>query len=66
MSEIKPCPFCGGKQSYVNTPVKHWDGDRFVPVMYHVTCPNCKADIPGTTEQDAIAAWNERINHEKD
>ena len=64
MSELKPCPFCGGEaRLYVN------DGVR-------VMCPKCRAtskilvddyngfDIKTNAVRDVIDAWNRRTNDE--
>jgi Lar family restriction alleviation protein len=50
MSELKPCPFCGG------TPRSFWGSD-----VNYVQCLACSADGPvADTEDEAIAAWNRR------
>lgn len=51
--KLKPCPFCGGEAKFFE------DKDYQI---YSVTCTECDA---GTNaygiEQDAIIAWNRRI-----
>ena len=50
MSELLPCPFCGGE---ANT----WDG----VYMWYVVCKECgAAGSPCLTEAEAIEAWNSR------
>lgn len=51
MSNLKPCPFCGG-EAYV---------DKFAKSMIFVTCSKCHANIKcSDTEAEAIEAWNTR------
>lgn len=50
MSELKPCPFCGGEADT-------WDGAG----PWHVVCTKCgTVGSPCLTEAEAIAAWNTR------
>lgn len=52
MSELKPCPFCGGKAK------RH----TFMKTTYFA-CTDCGAEPPiarGDSEDDAIKAWNDR------
>lgn len=53
MSDLKPCPFCGGEANvFPNFTAKD---------CYVVECDDCKADSAYcTTEEAAIAAWNRR------
>ena len=58
-SELKPCPFCGGKAClqrgiYVN---KEWHND------FIVFCDKCEVGtVPYNTMAEAIKAWNRRID----
>lgn len=56
MSEIKPCPFCGG-EPYIHEP--DFPGDRF-----QIGCENHGENegvwMEGETLEEAIAAWNQR------
>lgn len=58
MTDLKPCPFCGG-EAYMETP-------RFyrLPNAYRVRCLDCKAQTYSfyTTEQEAANAWNKRAD----
>lgn len=51
MSDLKPCPFCGGEAE-----LRGFDAPE-----YWVWCPNCKASTDAhTCKGGAIAAWNTR------
>jgi len=53
MSELKPCPFCGGEAT-----VK-WNGFT----VYSVGCFMCGADVQSINcREDAIVAWNTRTD----
>lgn len=58
MTELKPCPFCGGKAVLEKMGYPH-----------HVFCPDCSARITGrgfdtAGEEDAIKKWNKRAGEE--
>ncbi len=63
MSELKPCPFCGGEDIY-----KVNDGDRNAQVAIHKTtewavgCSLCRIPeaLSYISEEQAIKAWNRR------
>ena len=50
MSELKPCPFCGGPPSIVTG----GPGNHFVQCMF------CRATSDDMAQDRAIAAWNSR------
>lgn len=55
MEELKPCPFCGGKNIHI------WK----ISVPF-VSCDDCLAStscVP--TEKEAIERWNRRVNDDK-
>ena len=57
MAELKPCPFCGGKDFEV---VSVYGGE------YYVDCLNCTTCGPsGETYEEAIEAWNRRCEDGK-
>ena len=59
MNKLKPCPFCGGKDSGILT--TSYDGYWFA-----VFCENCMAHTRKCRqEKDAIEAWNRRANDGK-
>lgn len=58
--ELKPCPFCGWNASYSYTlPLFNED------LRYQVICIGCNASTSQKlTMDDAIEAWNRRVNDE--
>ena len=65
MSELLPCPFCGGEDVEIDHASTY---DVHHPDVYEVHCPDCGGRSgEGWTEDEAIAAWNtraERTCHE--
>ncbi len=57
MSELKPCPFCGGEAEIVHKPSGFDDLD-----FYWVKCKDECVTIcnPETSEEEAIEVWNTR------
>ena len=56
MTELKPCPFCGGMPEMR----KIYDRDYCLDAWY-VGCPACGAMMENSfSEQDAAAVWNRR------
>lgn len=56
--ELKPCPFCGGEEVYVEE-YEHHPG----AVRWRVLCAGCMAGIDTGTRQsagDAVLDWNRR------
>lgn len=58
MSELKPCPFCGGKACMITHRFNRW------PNTYSVKCLDCYVQTPLSyaTEQEALNAWNRRVD----
>ena len=56
MTDLKPCPFCGGEADILE---HQFEG--FSPT-YGVTCLDCNCETYQffDTEDEAIAAWNRR------
>ena len=52
MSELKPCPFCGGKAFF--------EGSFTHPGYGYVNCDFCGVVTPWGVEGEAIDAWNRR------
>lgn len=62
MTELKPCPFCGGEAE-----IKHVDWFEPGNYAYGAKCEKCGAESRiGDTEAEAIAAWNTRAAIEFD
>ena len=69
MSELKPCPFCGG-EAIINEIEPHthvfatfmpdYGGSTFIE------CTGCTYAISGQTKDEAIAAWNRRVGGESE
>lgn len=61
MTELKPCPFCGGKGEILKS---HNCEER----PYLVICSNdeCKASVGifSNTKEEAIETWNRREGNE--
>lgn len=60
MSELLPCPFCGGEAEILTAESMHGGN------LYGVMCDCCagRADVYDT-EAEAIAAWNTRAQREE-
>ena len=66
MSDLKPCPFCGGTpkaEQFYDIAGRVWEGG--------VECQECEASVyvwerpeQEVAEQDAIAKWNRRAYEE--
>ena len=57
MSELLPCPFCGGEAELTG----------FDAPEYWVWCPSCKASTDAhTCKGGAIEAWNTRYDQQLD
>ena len=53
MTELKPCPFCGGTATIL----------KIDNVWYEVHCDNCPCNVGRCwfpKREEAIAAWNRR------
>jgi Lar family restriction alleviation protein len=61
VSELKPCPFCGGEAS---TEFIDYEGDTWVGKHEVICCNDTCVVQPNTDgfepEEDAIKAWNTR------
>lgn len=52
MSELLPCPFCGGEAE-----------EYAIAGCGMIRCGNCGASIGGTFTKDATEAWNTRTGY---
>ena len=72
MSELKPCPFCGGEAFVNDDPTgnggkPHMSGNVGLGRLWSVECDECGADAGFWQDRDvAIAAWNSRAAMEFD
>lgn len=56
MTELKPCPFCGGE-------ARLWHPKEYDITLGSVKCNSCGASTESFTDDDsAIEAWNKRPN----
>jgi len=55
MTELKPCPFCGGEAHI------YPDDPNFAKTWFYVECIDCHANSKlCKTKQGVIEAWNRR------
>lgn len=60
MSELKPCPFCGG-----NAKLMTYKTPTFGEVFY-VACRVCGNETKvKLADEEAIEAWNRRVDNEQ-
>ena len=72
MSELKPCPFCGGENIGVNRKAKEhfvWENGAFkrqtVSERFQIKCESCPCGTYFAFYlEDAINAWNRRVDNE--
>lgn len=58
MSEIKPCPFCGGAAMNLSHSSCDCCGKKYTGI---VGCTHCNAEVSHyDTDEQAIEAWNKR------
>lgn len=61
MAELKPCPFCGGKNISIRI-YDPFDGYQGNLSVHRVWCRNCWAQNERKDVMDAIEAWNRRAH----
>lgn len=59
MSELKPCPFCGGSRIKVY-PNPNKDLRYLGIEQYKISCLHCAAQLYRAKKKEAIEAWNRR------
>ena len=66
MTELKPCPFCGGEavieivephSHILATFMPNYGGGAFIE------CQKCTCAISAETKEEAVEAWNRRANN---
>lgn len=63
MEKLKPCPFCGAKETDEDKPLSVFAGFR--GSEWTVECERCGANLGWGSyiqQEDAIEAWNRRAN----
>ena len=58
MSELKPCPFCGAKESELD----YGEYTGTLRGRSYVCCMECGAEITASSVREAFKAWNRRAN----
>ena len=65
MEELKPCPFCGGKAYMKTIQAKRRMFTKAKDYPY-IRCVICHTSTAACfTEEEAIEAWNARVDHDK-
>lgn len=54
MTELKPCPFCGGKAVFIES----WN---FVAYVTRVQCTKCAISTQPMRKGTATRRWNRRV-----
>lgn len=58
--ELKPCPFCGGREIQSFTEVTGFN-EPYRKFRYYISCKDCEAHFfYSNFENQAIEAWNKR------
>ena len=67
MTELKPCPFCGGEvtiKEYHN-PFAFLDGAMRGEIGWYIDCDDCEVVMLNEyCEEDLIEHWNRRVNND--
>ncbi|MFV8849774.1 Lar family restriction alleviation protein [Serratia fonticola] len=56
-SELKPCPFCGGKSTPPENVALYYN-----PQVWETRCKKCQLIMRGKTKKSLIEAWNRRTS----
>ena len=66
MSELKPCPFCGGKAELYESEAYNLKTEtKEKNIRWFVMCEQCTALTCGALKKKAIEAWNRRANDDQ-
>lgn len=58
--ELKPCPFCGGKPTFVHATSEDIGNGYVCRTLAVISCDHCMFDMTGETDEKAAAAWSAR------
>lgn len=58
--ELKPCPFCGGKPTFVHATSEDIGNGYVCRTLAVISCDHCMFDMAGETDEDAVVTWNAR------
>lgn len=61
--ELKPCPFCGGKPTFVHATSEDIGNGYVCRTLAVISCDHCMFDMTGETDEDAVVTWNARAEH---
>lgn len=62
--ELKPCPFCGGKPTFVHATSEDIGNGYVCRTLAVISCDHCMFDMTGETDDDAVVTWNARAERE--
>lgn len=70
--KLKPCPFCGGKASYMTYNTERGVFTTRSRKYIYFKCKNCEAQTKAfpesvhySAEEKAMEAWNKRVGEEE-
>lgn len=67
MTELKPCPFCGGiAETYESEAYNLKTEKEEGPVRFFVMCKDCTALVCGLSKKVAVERWNRRVKDDRD
>lgn len=58
--ELKPCPFCGGKPTFVHATSEDIGNGYVCRTLAVISCDHCMFDMTGETDEKAVVTWNAR------
>lgn len=64
IEELKPCPFCGGKPTFVHATSEDIGNGYVCMTLAVISCDHCMFDMTGETDDDAVVTWNARAERE--